>query len=316
MNESNSAEANAPDSAMSRRLPGSFRAHLQGIGLRDLVVLQSLVRTSGVFVVLSGERSGSLHFLRGHLFHAETGSLRGDGAALEILSWRDGEFINAERTSVEAATVTSSLEALLARSLEGSAPATYSDESRHPESHRPESHGPEPSLNTSTGIRRRLGRKAAPPSTSDGEQVSTSTLAPSSTRGLAAAATPGVAALTPRFATRAGEGHGVTNVLVSPRGVLLDGNGTDAEALASRVAYITRLTELIGQAMGSGEPRSVKVRGAGAELLVRRHTDGHVSGSLGPPDAALETAPSVHQQIAAFPSPPPLPPLTRGPRGI
>ena len=51
MNEPNSAEASAPDSLVSRRSPGSFRAHLQGIGLRDLVVLQNLVRSSGVFLV-------------------------------------------------------------------------------------------------------------------------------------------------------------------------------------------------------------------------------------------------------------------------
>jgi hypothetical protein len=296
---------------MSRRSPGSFRAHLQGIGLRDLVVLQNLVRTTGVFVVLSGDRSGSLHFLRGHLFHAETGELRGDEAALAILSWRDGEFINAERTSVETPTVTSSLEALLARPAVSPEAVMYSDESRS-----------ESSLTTSTGIRRRLARRAAAPNASDGPQSAASTTAPSSSRGLAAAATPGTAALMPRFATRAGEGPGVTNVLVSPLGVLLDGNGADAEALASRVAYIARLTELIGQAMGSGEPRSVKVRDTGSELLVRLHTDGHVSGSLGPPDAVMETpAPSLPPQLAAFPSPPPLPqvvlpPTPRGPRRI
>lgn len=312
MNEPNSAEASAPDSSISRCSPGSFRAHLQGIGLRDLVVLQNLVRSSGVFVVLSGERSGSLHFLRGHLIHAETGGLRGDEAALEILSWRDGELINAERTSIEPPTVTSSLEALLARPAVTSEGAMSSDESRRSE----------PSLTTSTGIRRKLGRSAAAPSASDRDLSAASTTAPSSARGLAAAATPGVAALTPRFATRAGEGLGVTNVLVSPRGVLLDGNGAEAEALASRAAYITRLTELVGQAMGSGEPRSVKVRGAGSELLIRRHADGHVSGSLGPPDAVLEAAPpSRHPKVTSFPSPPPLPPMPvppvpRGPRRI
>lgn len=287
---------------MSPRSPGSFRAHLQGIGLRDLVVLQNLVRTSGVFLVTSGGRSGTLHFVRGHLFHAEAGGLRGDEAALEILSWRDGELINTGQISAESPTVRSSLEVLLARLVESTEQTMHSHDSR----------GSEPSLTTSTGIRRRLERSAAATSASEGAQSVAPTTAPSSTRGLAAAATPGVAALAPRFATRAGEGPGVTNVLVSPGGILLDANGTDAEGLASRVAYVTRLTELIGQAMGSGEPRSVKVRGGSSELLVRRHADGHVSGSLGPTDAVLEGAPPhLHQAPPSFPAPPPLPPRTR-----
>lgn len=300
MQEPNLAEANAPDSSTSRRSSGAFRAHLQGIGLQDLVVLQNQVRASGVFTVMSGERSGSLHFLRGHLFHAEAAELRGDEAVLEILSWREGELINGElingeRASRESPTVLSSLEALLARR------AQLPEETRRSE----------PSLTTATGIRRRPERKVAPTIVAGAE------VGPPSSRGLAAAATPGVAAGTPRFAPRAGEAPGVTSVLVSPRGVLLDGNGPDAEALASRVAYVTRLAELIGQAMGSGEPRSVKVRSAGTELLVRRHADGHVSGRLGSPDGVLEaTASGLPHPTLASPSPPPLPPAQPLPRRL
>jgi hypothetical protein len=167
------------------------------VKLHDLVLLQGLVRASGVFVVLSGERSGSLHFFEGQIFHAETVDLSGDAAALEILSWSEGEFISSDRAAAEMTTVSSPLAALPRRT-------------------------PEPS---------------------------------------------------------------VTHVLVSPHGELIDGHGADTRGLASRIAYVARLAELIGQSMGSGTTRCLKVRVAGSELSMHRHADGHVSGSLGPVDS-------------------------------
>jgi hypothetical protein len=110
--------------------------------------------------------------------------------------------------------------------------------------------------------------------------------------GLAAAATPGVAAKTPRIALRTAEAHGVTHVLVNPHGELIDGHGADANTLASRVAYVARLAELIGQAMGSGSTRCLKVRVAASELSIHRHADGHISGSLGPADNSGDRAPA------------------------
>ena len=74
----------------------------------------------------------------------------------------------------------------------------------------------------------------------------------------------------------------MTRVLVSPSGELIDGQGAIANRLASRIAYVARLADLIGQAMGSGHTRCLKVRVAGSELSIHRHADGHVSGSLGP----------------------------------
>ncbi len=267
-------EAGAQSAAIANRSMNGFRAHLQGVSLHDLVMLQNLVRASGVFVILSGEHSGSLHFSRGQLVHAETGDLSGDAAALEILSWHEGEFLNSERAPAERPNVSASLDNLLLRLEQRAEDSRYS----------------EPPATSATGIRRRMDGPgaiitgvpgSAPPF--DG--------APESTRNLAAAATPGIAAQAPRFATRAGEARGVTNVLVTPRGQLMDGNGVDTEALASRVAYVTRLAELIGQAMGSGETRSVKVRAATAEMCIRRHPDGHISGSLGPPEVGLDSSP-------------------------
>jgi hypothetical protein len=286
--DSSSSETQATDSSAIGRTQAGFRAHLQGIGLHDLVMLQNLVRASGVFVVLSGERTGALHFARGQLLHAETGELAGDAAALEILSWREGEFINSERTVPEKTTVVASLDALLLRL------AKDTDEVRQSE----------PPLTTATGVRRRMEGPLSFRSTHQGLGVPSpmpSQAGQAPLQRLAAAATPGVAAVTPKAPMRANEPRGgVTNVLVAPHGALLDGNGSDAEMLASKVAYMARLTDLVGQAMGAGETRAVKVRTAGSELIMRRYADGHVSASLGPADASADAPPPP-----SSPQPPP-----------
>jgi hypothetical protein len=276
------AQAHDTEFSESRSING-FRAHLEGLSLHDLVMLQNVVRATGVFVVVSGARSGTLHFAAGQLHHAEAGHLTGDPAALAILSWREGEFISSERPIAQRSSVTSSVESLLLGLMQDR------DDGRHSD----------PAMTTSTGIRRRVDGSAASAALEQPSVNTSADAAPESARRLAAAATPGIAALAPRFATRAGEARGVTNVLVTQRGQLVDGNGPDTEALASRVAYVARLTELIGQAMGSGETRSVKVRGASTELCIRRHADGHVSGSLGPPDLSIETSPASAPRGAA-----------------
>jgi hypothetical protein len=238
-------------------------------------MLQNLVRASGVFVVLSGDRTGTLNFSRGQLLHAETGELLGDAAALEILSWREGEFINSERTSPERTTVNSSLEALLlrlARDVDDGLPS-------------------EPPLTMATGVRRRMEEGTASFRTTHQGLGAPNPLP--ATRRLAAAATPGMAALAPKAPTRAGEPRGgVSNVLVSPHGIPIDGNGVDRDTLGAKAAYIAKLTDMISQAMGSGDTRSVRVRYAGSELALRRYADGHVSATLGPVDPSSDAPPT------------------------
>jgi len=330
--DSRSAETQAPESSTMSRLSNGFRAHLQGVGLHDLVMLQNLVRASGVFVVLSGERTGTLHFSRGQLLHAETAELNGDAAAIEILSWREGEFINSERTPGEHSSVSASLESLLLRLAK--------EEEVRPS---------EAPLTTSTGVRRRLegaqslrsthqglgvppayGGASLAPNGSSGANVfgsgptSSAPVAvtltnvpgapstPPPSRRLAAAATPGTAmvsapplppsnplappsapapAAAPPSSNRGEARVSITNVIVSPRGALIEGSGNDADALGSKVAYIARLTDLIGETMGAGDTRSVKVRTPTNDLLVRRHADGHVSATLGPVDPASDAPP-------------------------
>jgi hypothetical protein len=232
----------------------------------DLVTLQNLAGASGVFLVVSGERSGLLHFARGQLFHAETRDQRGDAAVLEILAWEGGEFLESDRPLSGSVTVSSTLESLLAN-------AQQDQDGPHAFERQPTS---------ATGIRRRSADSA---------------------RDLRAAATPGIAAApAPRRTNRFTEGRGIASALVSPVGDLVDGHGADPEGLAIRVAYVSRLSELIGQAMGSGEARALRVRGADTELSIQRHPDGHLLGSLIAPDSNAESPNSGAAQSSVSPS--------------
>lgn len=277
-----SPKAPPPDSS---RTAAGFRAHLQGVSLHDLVTLQHLTRASGVYVVLSGERSGVLHFAQGTLFHAETtdgaADVIGNRAAVEILSWPDGEFLTSTQRAAERATVSLTIGELIGT---------------------PEV-GPDARRVTATGIRPRLSRSA--PGSASEQPAPREAASPTGSLGLAAVATPGTALSTPRLVTRPGEARTEVQVLVSPRGELVDGRGAGAESLAGRVAYVTRLAELIGQAMGSGEAYGLRVRGPSGELEVRRRADGHIAGSFGPADGGEPSPPT--------PIPPPLPASASGP---
>lgn len=271
------------------RPPPGFTAHLSGMSLTDLVRLQSSTEASGVFLVVSGERSGMLHFSAGRLFHAETRERRGDAAALEILSWTGGEFIRSERALSSMTSVNTALDSLISGAL-GLTPTV---------------HGPR-SASTSTGVRRRADSGAvewasldsrrdaaasargagALDSRCEGSAPMTKALEGTVARDLRAAATPGVAAgPAPRRSTKAPEGRTLVSALVSPLGDLVEGQGPGADSLATRIAYMTRLSELIGQALGSGEARSLRARYADSELSLQPHPDGNVFGCLFVPDA-------------------------------
>src|SRR3954468_2049536 len=82
--------------------------------LHTLLQIESLSRTTGVFLVISGDDSGYLHLVEGELMHAETGRRSGEAAAQEILSWRHGSLEPSLRTLAPVRTVRSSLQSLLA----------------------------------------------------------------------------------------------------------------------------------------------------------------------------------------------------------
>jgi len=260
--DSNSLATNVRTRAPAQlQPPPGFTAHLTGMSLTDLVRLQNQTEASGVFLVVSGDRSGILHFSSGQLFHAETRELQGDAAALEILAWAEGEFIRSERAPASSASVGSTLDALLSTALGVTGRSTASR-----------------SL-TTTGVRRR--RESGTMGAGAGVES-----APSSTRDLRAAATPGTAAApAPRRSSRLPEGRAIASALVSPLGDLVEGQGAGADALATRVAYVARLSDVIGQAMGSGETRALRARYADSELAIQPQAGGHIFGCLIAPEA-------------------------------
>lgn len=253
--------------------PTGFQAFLQHANLHNLLQIESLSRTTGVFLVASQGRRGYLHLSNGELVHAELGALRGEGAAAQILAWDDGEFKSCARPLAVVPTISSSLQALLlrlacdsdeaARGAPQSEPHLFLEDDEVVEDDKPtEPHLPAPSAD---GLQR-AGSSAPPrpriapprPSRIERDPVSRGSVSPD---------------LGPRESA-------VTEVTISPSGELLQGRGVGADELSARVAYAARLADLIGRAIGSGTPQALELKGKGTHTMVRWQSDGSLSASL------------------------------------
>jgi hypothetical protein len=67
-----------------------FEAHLEQVTLPDVVQMECLSGSERSLRVVSNGRTGYLLFAKGKLVHALTPRLRGEAAAIEILSWKEG----------------------------------------------------------------------------------------------------------------------------------------------------------------------------------------------------------------------------------
>jgi hypothetical protein len=90
-----------------------FRARLAGVGLWDLVQMECLAGSRACVLVTGEGGIGYLYFTHGNIVHAVTADHVGEAAALEILSWTNGSFQPCDRPWPEAATITTSHEALI-----------------------------------------------------------------------------------------------------------------------------------------------------------------------------------------------------------
>ncbi|HVR62711.1 MAG TPA: DUF4388 domain-containing protein [Polyangia bacterium] len=90
-----------------------FRAHLRGASLWDLVQMECLARTRGVFQVTGEGGVGYLYMSDGHVVHAVTRRLDGEAAALEILGWTNGSFQACDRIWPPRPTIDVAYEKLL-----------------------------------------------------------------------------------------------------------------------------------------------------------------------------------------------------------
>jgi hypothetical protein len=235
--------------------PTGFQAFLQHANLHNLLQIEGLSRTTGVFLVVSQGRRGYLHLSNGELIHAETGPLTGEAAAAEILAWGDGEFKSCARPLAAVATIHSSLQALLLRLAKDSDEAAQSQRSGTLAVPRPyeEDRPTEPHLPAPTSEQRRSS--SAPPPRS-------SRLPPP---------------LPPRIERDA---TSISEVLISPTGELVQGKGIGPDEFSARVAYAARLADLIGRAIRSGTPRALELRGKGTHTNVKWQTDGSLTASL------------------------------------
>lgn len=72
----------------------------------------------------------------------------------------------------------------------------------------------------------------------------------------------------------------MADVLLSASGEVIRGRGAATEEFAARVAYATRLAELIGRAIRSGTPKGLELRGKSTQTVVQWQADGTLSASL------------------------------------
>jgi hypothetical protein len=252
-----------------RPAPTGFQAFLEHASLHNLLQIESLSRTTGVFLVASQGRRGYLHLSNGDLIHAEVGALTGEGAAAYILSWDDGEFKSCPRPLASVPTIHSSLQALLLRLAHDSDEAAALSERRPPVTgavHPLEDDKPtEPHLPPAQaeGYRRSSSAPPAPPRPSRMPPP----LPPRIEREPA-----------PHDTSR--ESTALAEVLISPSGDLVQSRGAGPDEFSARVAYAARLADLIGRAIRSGTPRLLVLEGKGTQTSIRWQPDGSLAASL------------------------------------
>lgn len=239
--------------------PAGFQAFLQHANLHNLLQIESLSRTSGVFLVASQGRTGYLHLSNGELVHAESGGLIGEAAAAEILSWDDGEFKSCSRPLAGVTTIQSSMQSLLLRL------AKASDEAAHSERMRGAGGAPRPIEEDKPTEPHLPAPQAA--------MLAESSQRPSSPPRASRVPPP----LPPRTAR---EGGSITEVTISATGEIVQSRGVGAEEFSARVAYAARLADLIGRAIRSGTPRALELRGKGTQTQIKWQPDGALSASL------------------------------------
>jgi hypothetical protein len=294
-----------PEPVADDELPrNGFHAFLRHANLHNLLQIESLSRTTGVFLIVSDGTRGYLHLIDGELVHAETGHQIGEAAAAEILAWENGEFKSCSRTLAPVRTVHASLQNLLLRMAQASdeAQAAQHQQSsrvvRRPLDQEAPTQTYLPAVVSSTGstspgssngVPRPKSRAPAAPAPNATASPSERPAADASLAGTPR--TPSLAG-TPRTPSVAAprsssppplprpEATSVADVVLSAAGEVIQGRGAATEELAARVAYAARLADLIGRAIRSGTPRALELRGKSTQTVVSWQADGNLSASL------------------------------------
>lgn len=257
-----------------------FQVFLQHANLHNLLQVESLSRTTGVFRVTSHERTGYLHLDQGELIHAEYGALLGEAAAAEILSWEEGEFKSCSRALSPVVTIGASLQSFLLRLAAARDEVTESERRAQPPARalreedkptQPQHTAPSPpeaQRTSSPPLQPELQRASSPPPAPEAQRTS-SPPPPRSHR---------MPPLPPPRVER--DATSVAEVTISAAGEVLQSRGGATEEFSSRVAYAARLAELIGRAIRSGNPRGLELRAKGTQTTVRWQPDGTLTATL------------------------------------
>lgn len=90
----------------SPKSPGDgFEGEISGLGLSDIIQLSVQNRFSGCIDVGFDDRSGLIFMKDGEIVHAEQGSVAGEEAFYEILSWPGGRFAARENVATTQTTI-------------------------------------------------------------------------------------------------------------------------------------------------------------------------------------------------------------------
>lgn len=229
-------------------ISSGFNGHVHCTCLADLVQLECLSGARTVFCVMSQGRQGYLFFDAGSVTHATLGDLLGEEAALEMLSWQNGSFVQSEVEWPRRIAMATPWQQLLMLAAQRSDESRRSDERRSDES-RSSAELPTDTLKRVVGLPslRSAPPKPAPPlPTRTGAQP-------------VAAAVPTYPVVAISNASRESSPPSHIQEAVDVAGaVRLGANG---EVLAARGqghrlvalgAYVRRLCDLIGEDLGLG----------------------------------------------------------------
>jgi hypothetical protein len=104
---------------------------MEGVRLLDVVQLCCRTAATCSLRVTNGTRSGCLWLAGGDIVHAESGGLRGEDAAMAILTWRGGSFVVDNRATTAETSITTNGERLVmlaACALDETKPTAPEDE--------------------------------------------------------------------------------------------------------------------------------------------------------------------------------------------
>jgi predicted regulator of Ras-like GTPase activity (Roadblock/LC7/MglB family) len=97
----------------AREANQGFEGEVTGLGLADIVQLNAVNRFSGCIEVRYEDRHGLVFLREGEVVHAEHGSLSGEPAFYEIISWPAGRFVLQENLATTRATIKKSASFLI-----------------------------------------------------------------------------------------------------------------------------------------------------------------------------------------------------------